>query len=430
MSGQNVFLKKNFKPKPNQQALSMNNKNNNYGPLAIIGILFFVFGFITWVNAVLIPFFQKAFDLNNTAAYLVTFAFYISYTIMAIPSTWVLKKVGFKRAMSVGLFVMAIGALIFVPAARAESYELFLVGLFVIATGLTTLQTASNPYVTILGPIESAAQRISVMGIANKVAGIIGQKVLGGILLVSSTAAATTLTRGQQLEKVVVPYMIIAAALAVLAIAVWLMKGLPEVEEHEEAVNPEASAKAKSSIWSHPNLVFGLAALFFYVGAEVIAGDSIIAYGLSQGFPEEQAKDFGTYTLWLMLVGYVLGIFLIPKYVSQGTWLKYSAIFGVLATLGAIFTSGFTSVLCIAFLGLANAIMWPAIWPLALDGLGKFTKLASAFLVMMIAGGAILNSSYALLSDSIGTQNAYWLVVPMYIYIFWYAATGHKKKSW
>lgn len=407
----------------------MNNKNYNYGPLAIIGILFFVFGFITWVNAVLIPFFQKAFDLNNTAAYLVTFAFYISYTIMAIPSTWVLKKVGFKRGMSVGLFVMAIGALIFVPAARAESYELFLVGLFVIATGLTTLQTASNPYVTILGPIESAAQRISVMGIANKVAGIIGQKVLGGILLVSSTAAATTLTRGQQLEKVVVPYMIIAAALAVLAIAVWLMKGLPEVEE-EEAVNPEASAKAKSSIWSHPNLVFGLGALFFYVGAEVIAGDSIIAYGLSQGFPEEQAKDFGTYTLWLMLVGYVLGIFLIPKYVSQGTWLKYSAIFGVLATLGAIFTSGFTSVLCIAFLGLANAIMWPAIWPLALDGLGKFTKLASAFLVMMIAGGAILNSSYALLSDSIGTQNAYWLVVPMYIYIFWYAATGHKKKSW
>jgi FHS family L-fucose permease-like MFS transporter len=426
MSGQNVFLKNFFKPKPNQQTLPMNNKSNNYGPLAIIGILFFVFGFITWVNAVLIPFFQKAFDLNNTAAYLVTFAFYISYTIMAIPSTWVLKKVGFKRGMSVGLFVMAIGAVLFVPAARAESYELFLVGLFVIATGLTTLQTASNPYVTILGPIESAAQRISVMGIANKVAGIIGQKVLGGILLVGGTAAASTLTRGQQLEKVVVPYMIIAGVLVLLAIAVWLMKGLPEVEEEEEVV----SGGSKSSVWSHPNLVFGLVALFFYVGAEVIAGDSIIAYGISQGFPEEQAKDFGTYTLWLMLVGYVLGIFLIPKYVSQGTWLKYSAIFGVIATLGAIFTSGFTSVLCLAFLGLGNAIMWPAIWPLALDGLGKFTKLASAFLVMMIAGGAILNSSYGILSDSIGTQNAYWLVVPMYVYIFWYAATGHNKKSW
>lgn len=406
----------------------MNTTKNNYGPLTIIGILFFVFGFITWVNAVLIPFFQKAFDLNNTAAYLVTFAFYISYTIMAIPSTWVLKKVGFKRGMSVGLFVMALGAIIFVPAAKAESYELFLVGLFVIATGLTVLQTASNPYVTILGPIESAAQRISVMGIANKVAGIIGQKVLGGILLVGGSAAASTLTRGQQLEKVILPYIIISAVLLILAVAVWLMKGLPEVEEEEEIVN--ATTGDKSSIWSHPNLVFGLGALFLYVGAEVIAGDSIIAYGISQGFPEEQAKDFGTYTLWLMLLGYVLGIFLIPKYVSQGTWLKYSAIFGVIATLGAIFMSGFSSVLCIALLGLANAIMWPAIWPLALDGLGKYTKLASAFLVMMIAGGAILNSTYAVIADSVGTQEAYWLVVPMYVYIFWYAAIGHKKKFW
>jgi len=406
----------------------MSNNKNYYGPLAIIGILFFVFGFITWVNAVLIPFFQKAFDLNNTSAYLVTFAFYITYIIMAIPSTWVLKKVGFKRGMSVGLFVMALGALIFVPAARAESYGLFLAGLFVIATGLTTLQTASNPYVTILGPIESAAQRISVMGIANKIAGIIGQKVLGGILLVGGTAAAATLTRGQQLEKVVVPYMIIAAALAVLGVAVWLMKGLPEVEAEEDET--QQAGAVKTSIWAYPNLVLGLLALFFYVGAEVIAGDSIIAYGISQGFPEEQAKDFGTYTLWLMLAGYVLGIFLIPKYVSQGTWLKYSAIFGLIATLGAVFSSGFTSVLCIASLGLANAIMWPAIWPLALDGLGKFTKLASALLVMMISGGAILNSSYALLSDSIGTQKAYWLVVPLYAFIFWYAATGHKKKSW
>lgn len=403
----------------------MSNKKNSYGPLAIIGTLFFVFGFITWVNAVLIPFFQKTFELTNTEAYLVTFAFYISY-IMAIPSTWVLKKVGFKKGMSVGLFVMAAGALIFVPAARTESYPLFLVGFFVIATGLAALQTASNPYVTILGPIESAAQRISVMGIANKIAGILGQKVLGGLLLAGGTAAA--LTRRQELEKVEVPYMIIAAVLVVLGIAIWLMKGLPEVKEEEEEVSEGVAVK--KSIWAYPNLVLGLAALFLYVGAEVIAGDSIIAYGISQGFPEEQAKNFGTYTLWLMLVGYVLGIFLIPKYVSQGTWLKYSAIFGLIVSLAAIFTSGFTSVLCIAFLGLANAIMWPAIWPLALNGLGRFTKLGSAFLVMMISGGAILNSSYALLSDSIGTQKAYWIVVPMYIFIFWYAASGHKKKAW
>ncbi len=404
----------------------MTRNKSYYGPLAIIGVLFFIFGFITWVNAVLIPFFQKAFDLDNTSAYLVTFAFYISYTVMAIPSTWVLKKVGFKRGMSVGLFVMALGAVIFVPAARAESYGLFLTGLFVIATGLTLLQTASNPYVTILGPIESAAQRISVMGIANKIAGIIGQKVFGGLLLAGGATVAGTLSRSQQLEKVVIPYLSIAAVLVILGIAVWFMKGLPEVEEEEEVV-AEGGA---SSIWVHPNLILGLVALFAYVGAEVIAGDSIIAYGISQGFPEEQAKDFGTYTLWLMLVGYILGIFLIPKYVSQGTWLKYSAIFGVIATLGAIFTGGFTSVLCIAFLGLANAIMWPAIWPLALDGLGKHTKLGSALLVMMISGGAILTSLYGKISEFTGTQQAYWLVVPLYAFIFWYAATGHKKKAW
>jgi FHS family L-fucose permease-like MFS transporter len=430
MSGQNVFLKKFFKPKPNQQTLPMNNKNNNYGPLAIIGILFFVFGFITWVNAVLIPFFQKAFDLNNTAAYLVTFGFYISYTAMALPSTWVLNKVGFKRGMSVGLFVMAIGAILFVPAARAESYQLFLVGLFIIATGLTLLQTASNPYVTILGPIESAAQRISILGIANKVAGIIGQKVFGGLLLVGGSAAAGKLTRGEELEKVVVPYLIIASVLVLLGLAVWFMKGLPEVEPEEEDAGLKAPLLQKKSVWAYPSLVFGLVALFAYVGAEVTAGDTIVKYGISQGFPEEQSKDFGTYTLWFMLVGYVLGIFLIPKYVSQGTWLKYSAIFGVIATLGAIFTSGFTSVLCIAFLGLGNAIMWPAIWPLALDGLGKFTKLASAFLVMMIAGGAILPLIYGRLSEMVGSQQAYWFLVPLYVFIFWYAATGHKKKSW
>lgn len=406
----------------------MNKRDNYYGPLAIIGILFFVFGFITWVNAILIPFFKKAFDLDNSSAYLVTFAFYISYTIMAIPSSWVLKKVGFKRGMSVGLFVMALGALVFVPAARAESYQLFLAGLFIIAAGLTLLQTASNPYVTILGPIESAAQRISVMGISNKIAGIIGQKVFGGLLLVGGTAAASTLTRGEELQKVEVPYLCMAVALTVLGVAVWFMKGLPEVKDDED--NVEQGANTKSSIWSYPNLVLGLMALFFYVGAEVIAGDSIIAYGISQGFPEEQAKDFGTYTLWLMLLGYILGIFLIPKIVSQGNWLKYSAILGVIATVAAIYTSGFTSVLCIAILGLSNAIMWPAIWPLALDGLGKHTKLASALLVMMISGGAILTSAYGLLSEYTGTQKAYWLVVPMYLFIFWYAAIGHKKKSW
>ncbi|MCP9756280.1 glucose/galactose MFS transporter [Lacihabitans sp. CCS-44] len=404
-------------------------ENKSYiGPLIIIGLLFFVFGFVTWVNGTLIAFFKNAFGLDNSSSYLVTFAFFISYTVMAIPSSSVLKIVGFKKGMSLGLFIMAIGTILFVPAAKMESYPLFLGGLFTIGIGLTLLQTASNPYLTILGPRESAAQRISLMGIANKTAGIISQKVFGGLLLAGSSVAASTVSTAEQLDKVVVPYMILTGVLVVLAVVILFSKGLPEVSEEQEGVSEGASSK--SSIFAFPNLVLGLLALFAYVGLEVISGDTIISYGISLGFPESEAKDFGTYTLWFMMLGYVAGIFLIPKYVSQQNWLKYSSIFGLIITAVALFTGGFTSVFCIALLGLANAIMWPAIWPLALDGLGKYTKLGSALLIMMIAGGALLPLVYGKLSDLYSTQLAYWLLIPLYLYLLYYAMMGHKKKNW
>lgn len=403
--------------------------NKSYiGPLIIIGLLFFVFGFVTWVNGTLIAFFKNAFGLDNSSSYLVTFAFFISYTVMAIPSSSVLKIVGFKKGMSLGLFIMAIGTILFVPAAKMESYALFLGGLFTIGIGLTLLQTASNPYLTILGPRESAAQRISLMGIANKTAGIISQKVFGGLLLAGSSVAVSTVSTAEQLDKVVLPYMILTGVLVVLAVVILFSKGLPEVSEEQEGVSEGASSK--SSIFAFPNLVLGLLALFAYVGLEVISGDTIISYGISLGFPESEAKDFGTYTLWFMMVGYVAGIFLIPKYVSQQNWLKYSSIFGLIITMVALFSTGFTSVFCIALLGLANAIMWPAIWPLALDGLGKYTKLGSALLIMMIAGGALLPLVYGKLSDLYSTQLAYWLLIPLYLYLLYYAMMGHKKKNW
>lgn len=405
-----------------------NNKSST-GPLIIIGILFFVFGFVTWVNGTLIAFFKKAFSLDNTSSLLVTFAFFISYTVMAIPSSAVLKKVGFKKGMSLGLFIMAIGTAIFVPAARTESYSLFLFGLFTIGIGLTLLQTASNPYVTILGPRESAAQRISIMGIANKTAGIISQKVIGGILLAGATVATANLTVAQELEKVVVPYMILTAVLILLAVLIMFTKGLPEVSEEQDDVIGVIKTE-KKSVFEFPNLVLGLIALFAYIGLEVISGDTIISYGISLGFPVSEAKDFGTYTLWLMMLGYVLGIFLIPKHVSQQTWLKYSALSGVVISLIALFTSGFTSVFCIALLGLSNAIMWPAIWPMAIDGLGKFTKIGSAWLIMMIAGGAILPLVYGKMADIFNAQQAYFVLIPLYLFIYYFAAFGHKKKNW
>jgi glucose/galactose transporter len=405
-------------------------ENKNYtGPLIIIGLLFFVFGFVTWVNGTLISFFKNAFGLSNANSYLVTFAFFISYTIMAIPSSYVLKKVGFKKGMSIGLAIMAIGTFIFVPAAKAESYPLFLVGLFTIGIGLTLLQTASNPYATILGPRESAAQRISILGIANKTAGIISQKIFGGILLTGSVVGAAISPKAE-LVKVITPYMILTVVLIILAVLILLTKGLPEVSEEQENVEGTKSTD-KTIIFEFPNLVLGLIALFCYVGVEVIAGDSIINYGISLGFSTEEASQFGTYTLWLMMLGYVLGIVLIPKYVSQQTWLKLSSIFGIIITIFALVTTGFTSVLCIAILGLANAIMWPAIWPLAIDGLGKLTKTGSAWLIMMIAGGAILPLIYGSLSDYLhSSQIAYSIMIPLYGFVLYFAMFGYKKKTW
>ncbi|MDR6806475.1 glucose/galactose transporter [Dyadobacter sp. BE34] len=408
----------------------MSKKNSYLGPLFIIGILFFVMGFVTWVNGTLITFFKKAFTLDNTSSYLVTFAFFISYTVMAIPCSMVLKKTGFKNGMSLALIVMALGTAIFIPAAEMASYPLFLAGLFTIGIGLTVLQTASNPYATILGPRESAAQRISIMGIANKTAGIFSQIIFGKLLL----AGASSADPKSELDKVAMPYLVLTVVLVALAIIIRMSKGLVEVSEEEEDDAPLAAqqvAVQKTSVLQFPNLVLGVLALFCYVGAEVIAGDTIISYGVSLGFPEEEARLFGTYTLYGMMFGYVLGIVLIPKYVSQQAYLKFSAILGLIVTVIAVNSTGFTSVLCIAILGFANAVIWPALWPLALSGLGKFTKIASALLVMGISGGAVLPLVYGSIADSIGsTQKAYWILVPLYIYMLYFGYIGHKKKSW
>jgi glucose/galactose transporter len=398
----------------------MTKAKQSNGPLIMIGILFFVFGFVTWVNSVLIAFFKDAFQLNNFQSLLVTSAFFISYFVMAIPSSWVLAKTGFKNGMSFGLLAMAVGTLLFIPAAKAENYSLFLVGLFVIGTGLALLQTASNPYVTILGPSESAAQRISVMGICNKVAGILSQVIFGGLLLSSAAGAA-------KLETVIMPYGIMTAIL--VALALWVrFSTLPEVEAEE---TEEEKSATKSSVWEYPNLVFGLIAFFLYVGVEVMAGDTIINYGVSKGFSMDIAKSFTSYTLYGMLAGYIVGIFFIPKYLSQSKALNYSAILGIIFSIGAVALDGYLSVLCIALLGLANALMWPAMWPLAIQGLGKFTKIGSALIIMMISGGALIPLVYGSIADSLGdTQLAYSIMVPCYLFILYYATIGHKKSSW
>jgi FHS family L-fucose permease-like MFS transporter len=407
-------------------------------PVLIIGALFFIFGFVTWLNSVLIPYLKLACELNNFESYLVAFAFYIAYLVMAIPSAWVLKKTGFKRGMSVGLGIMAVGCLIFVPAALTRTYGLFLLGLFTQGTGLAVLQTASNPYITILGPRESAAKRISVMGICNKVAGSIAPWMLGAIVLKDTGTllqrldAMNAMQKAAELDalaqRVIVPYLIMMAVLIVLAVLV-NFSGLPEVDTDQEDETVAAANTGKTSVLQFPHLVLGVITLFLYVGVEVMAGDTVISYGAAQGIPLEEATVFTTYTLWCMIIGYVIGIIAIPRWITQANALRVCAVLGVIFSLAALFTDGYTSVLCISLLGLANSLMWPAIWPLAIADLGRFTKIGASYLIMAIAGGALLPLAYGRLVDVFNAQQAYWIMVPCYVFIFYYATVGHKIRK-
>lgn len=419
---------------PQTEILQKNYTKEGISPLFIIGALFFVFGFVTWLSSVLIPYLQIACELNNFESYLVAFAFYISYLVMAVPSAGLLKLTGFKKGMSLGLLIVAIGSLIFIPAALSRTYSIFLLGLFVQGAGLAVLQTASNPYVTILGPQESAARRISIMGICNGIAGVLAPIILGAIVLSDADALTGKLLTmdGVQKEmeldalasKVIVPYIVITLVLVLLALWTYF-SSLPEINEEPE----DDSAKVKTtktSVFQFPHLLLGVLAIFLYTGVEVIAGNTIISYGAYQGVALTTAKFFTSFTLICMLIGYLIGIVCIPKYFSQETALKTSSVLGVLFALFALISDGYASVMFVALLGLANSLMWPSIWPLAIAKLGKFTKIGSSFLVMAISGAAVIPLVYGWVADQVNEQYAYWVVIPCYLYIGYYAIKGHK----
>jgi MFS transporter, FHS family, L-fucose permease len=413
------------------------NANQYLYSIVIIGTLFFIFGFVTWLNGTLIPFLKLACDLQTDAqALLVTFAFYMAYFFLAIPSSYILSKTGYKKGMSLGLFVMALGALVFIPAANTRSFELFLTGLFVQGMGLSLLQTASNPYISVIGPIESAAKRISIMGICNKVAGALSPIILSAIVLSGANeieaqvlSATDFVVKNQLLEelvqRIVMPYLIMAGVLVLLALMIFF-SALPEISDNSDTAHAHES-KNKKSIFQFPHLLLGAIGIFVYVGAEVMAGDVIGLYGKSMGLSLDQSKALTSYTLASMLVGYIIGIITIPKYIKQEKALQLSAITGILFALAAYLTTGYISITFIALLGLANALMWPAIFPLAIDGLGDFTKIGSALLIMGIAGGAIIPQVYGYLNEQMSAQNAFfWCVLPCYVFILYFATAGYK----
>lgn len=430
------------------QAGSLSQKDSTI-PILIIGALFFIFGFISWINSILIPYFRIACQLTNFESYLVTFAFYITYFIFSIPSAFLLKRVGFKRGMMIGFWVMALGAFIFVPAALSRTYQTFLLGLFSIGAGTALLQTAANPYITILGPKERALQRISIMGILNKGAGVIAPLLFAAVILKASDAdlfkqiplmreAAKNAALNELISRVIIPYACVGVVLIGLGLMI-RFSPLPEIDTEHESEDVAIANSGKNVIFQFPHLILGAIAIFLHIGTQVISIDTIISYAGSMNIGLLEAKVFPSYTLLTMIAGYILGILLIPKFISQVNGLRIVTMLGFILSLFIIFLNskvsflGHTANISIWFvvlLGLPNSLIWAGIWPLALDGLGRFTKLGSSILVMGLVANALMPLLYGYFADAYNPHDAYWVLVPCYLFLVYYAFFGYKIRRW
>jgi glucose/galactose transporter len=417
--------------------------------IMLIGMMFFIFGFVSWANSILIPYFKIACELTNFKAYLVTFAFYISYFIMSVPASYILKSIGFKKGMMLGFWIMSIGAFIFIPAAMNRAYPIFLLGLFTLGTGLAILQTAANPYITLLGPKESAAQRISIMGICNKGAGILAPLAFAAVILKATdsdlfknlehmSGANRNLALNELIQRVIVPYFCVGILLFLLGLAV-RFSPLPEIETDQENEETAQANSNKTTILQFPHLILGAIAIFLHVGTQVIAIDTVIGYAGSMNIQLMEAKIFPSFTLAATIFGYIIGIICIPKYVSQVNALRTCTILGLLFSFGILMTSGNVelvglnvdiSICFVVLLGLANSLIWAGIWPLALDGLGKFTKIGASILIMGLCGNAILPLFYGYFADLYDLRLAYAVLIPCYLYLIFYAIKGHKIRQW
>lgn len=423
-------------------------QQSNALPMMIVAGLFFILGFATWLNGSLMPYLQQILQLTPFQASLILFSFYIAVTFTALPSATIIRKVGYKNGMALGMATMMVAGLLFIPAAKTQYFSLFLLAQLVMGSGITLLQTAVNPYVVRIGPEESAAARISIMGILNKGAGVIAPIVFSALILSGFKDVSGELTAAEidaMANSLVLPYLGMAVFIGLLAFAV-KKSPLPELESEEEEQGQD-KGKVKEAL-AHPNLALGVLALFFYVAAEVIAGDTIGTFALSLGV--ENYAVMTSYTMICMVVGYILGILLIPRFVSQQTALMVSAILGLILTFGIVLGDNTSfaianvilvpfgganlpdTLILIAFLGLANAIVWPAVFPLALSGMGKLTSVGSALLVMGISGGAFGPLFWGLTSQatSMGQQGGYLVMFPCYLFILFYAVKGHKMRSW
>ena len=417
--------------------------------ILLIGLVFFIIGFVSWINAILIPFFKIACELTNFQSYLVAFAFYISYLVMSVPSSFLLKAVGFKKGMMTAFFVMSLGAAFFIPAAYFRTYEIFLLGLFTLGSGLAILQTASNPYITVLGPKESAAQRISIMGICNKFAGILAPLLFAAAVLRASDAelfkqiplmgdTERAAALDELIRRVMLPYAVVAVVLIGLGLFI-KYSPLPEIDTESESDEVAVANSGKTSIFQFPHLILGALAIFLHVGTQILAIDTVIGYAGSMGINLIEAKVFPSYTLALTIFGYTIGVLTIPRFISQVNALRVCTILGAVLSLLIVLAKGNVTLLghtadaslwFVVTLGLANSLVWAGIWPVALDGLGKFTKLGSSIMIMGLCGNAIMPVVYGHFADLNGVREAYWVLFPCYAYLAYYAIHGHKLRKW
>ena len=431
----------------NDQTLS---KKQMIVGIAIIGLVFFVIGFVSWVNSILIPYFKIACELTHFQSYFVAFAFYIAYLVMSIPVAYLLKRLGYKKGMMYGFILLAIGAAVFIPAALLRTYGVFLTGLFSMGTGLAILQAAANPYITIIGPIKSAARRISMMGICNKFAGIISPLIFASVVLGSSKETLKLIESGalmgqakeaaltELLHAVILPYGVLS--LLLLGVGLFIrFSNLPELNTEKESADVAAANSGKTSILQFPYLVLGVFALFFHVGTQVISIDTIINYASSMGMGLLEAKFLPSYTLTATIIGYILGIILIPKYLSQRNALVICTSLGLLLSLGVIYidvdVSFFghdanMSIWFLASLGFPNSLIFAGIWPHAIRDLGRFTKIGSSLLVMALCGNAIMPLVYGKLAEETSLRIGYWVLVPCFLYLVFYSVSGYRITKW
>ena len=414
--------------KQNSSAVSTGSlsKRDTLIGIVIVAFLFFMFGFTSWINAILIP-----------------------YLIFSIPASYLLRKFGFKKGMMIGFWIMALGAFLFIPAALAMIYEIFLFGLFSIGAGLALLQTAANPYIAILGPKEKAAQRFGIMGICNKGAGILAPLLFAAVIfkVTDSNLFSQISTMGEVekngalrelISRVIMPYLCVGILLFGLGLLI-RYSPLPEIDTEHESDEVVKANVGKTSILQFPHLILGAVALFVHVGTQIISIDTIISYASSMNIDLLEAKVFPSYTLTATICGYIIGIVCIPKLFSQKQAFRFNAVFGVLLTVlilfakGQIIVLGHTSDISLWFvvmLGLANSIVWPSIWVMALDGLGRFTKLGASILVMGLVGNAILPLIYGYFADKIGVRFAYSVLFPCYLYLIYYSFYGYRVRRW